>query len=92
MILGRFNYLVGLLSLAAVHSAYPAYAASDKAPAELPYLLARAEMLVELERSEEAMTLLQGKVVYFENSAAIRDADRDGKTIGHDEEATGHPR
>lgn len=32
MILGRFKYLVGLLSLAAVHSAYPAYAASDKAP------------------------------------------------------------
>ena len=55
--------------------AYEFYtAASDKAPAELSFLLARAEMLVELERSEEAVTLLSGKVVYFENSAAIRDA------------------
>jgi Flp pilus assembly protein TadD len=55
--------------------AYEFYtAASDKAPIELSYLLARAEMLVDLERSEEALTMLQGKVVYFENSAAIRDA------------------
>ena len=55
--------------------AYEFYtAASDKAPTELSYLLARAEMLVDLERSEEALTLLSGKVVYFENSAAIRDA------------------
>ena len=55
--------------------AYEFYtAASDKAPAELPFLLARAEMLVDLDRTDEAMTLLQGKVVYFENSAAIRDA------------------
>ena len=55
--------------------AYEFYtAASDKAPAELPYVLARAEMLVELERSDEALALLQGKVNYFENSAAIRDA------------------
>jgi len=55
--------------------AYEFYtAASDKAPAELPYLLARSEMLVELERQDEALNLLQGKVVYFENSAAIRDA------------------
>lgn len=55
--------------------AYEFYtAASDKAPAELSYLLARAEMLVDLKRSGEAMELLQGKVVYFENSAAIRDA------------------
>ena len=55
--------------------AYEFYtAASDKAPAELPYLLARSEMLVELERQDEALSLLQGKVVYFENSAGIRDA------------------
>ena len=32
MILGRFNYLAGVLSVAAACSAYPALAASDKAP------------------------------------------------------------
>ena len=32
MNLGRFKYLVGVLSLAAAYSAYPAHAASDKAP------------------------------------------------------------
>ena len=55
--------------------AYEFYtAASDKAPGELPFVLARAEMLVELDRSDEALALLQSKVTYFENSAAIRDA------------------
>lgn len=55
--------------------AYEYYtAASDKAPSELSYLMARAEMLVEMDRSPEALDLLQSKVVYFENSAAIRDA------------------
>lgn len=55
--------------------AYEYYtAASDRAPAELPYVLARAEMLVDLGRSEEALALLTDKVQYFENSAAIRDA------------------
>jgi Flp pilus assembly protein TadD len=55
--------------------AYEFYtAASDRAPNELSYLLARSEMLVDMERTDEALTLLQGKVVYFENSAAIRDA------------------
>ena len=56
-------------------AAYEFYtAASDKAPAELSYVLARAEMLVALERSNEALSLLQEKVNYFENSPAIRDA------------------
>jgi len=55
--------------------AYEFYtAASDKNPIELSYLLARAETLVELGRRDEALALLQGKVQYFENSAAIRDA------------------
>jgi tetratricopeptide (TPR) repeat protein len=49
-------------------------AASLKAPAELAYLLARSETLVELDRSKEALRLLEEKVVYFENSATIRDA------------------
>lgn len=55
--------------------AYEYYtAASDRAPSELSYVMARAEMLVEMDRAPEALDLLQGKVVYFENSAAIRDA------------------
>ena len=48
--------------------------ASEKAPAELAYLLARAEMLVAMDRTPEALSLLQAKVVYFEHSGAIRDA------------------
>ena len=55
--------------------AYEFYtAAADKNPIEIQYLLARAEMLVEMERQPEALTLLQGKVQYYENNAAIRDA------------------
>jgi Flp pilus assembly protein TadD len=55
--------------------AYEFYtAAADKAPAELAYVTARAEMLVELGRSNEALSLLQEKVNYFENSPVIRDA------------------
>jgi Flp pilus assembly protein TadD len=55
--------------------AYEFYtAAADKNPIEIQYLLARAEMLVEMDRQGEALTLLQGKVQYYENNAAIRDA------------------
>ena len=55
--------------------AYEFYtAAADKNPIEVQYLLARAEMLVEMERQPEALALLQGKVQYYENNAAIRDA------------------
>jgi Flp pilus assembly protein TadD len=55
--------------------AYEFYtAAADKAPAELAYVIARAEMLVDLARNNEALALLQEKVNYFENSPAIRDA------------------
>lgn len=49
-------------------------AAADKAPEELAYILARSEMLVVMGRHEEALRLLQAKVVYFEHSAVIRDA------------------
>jgi protein O-GlcNAc transferase len=49
-------------------------AASDKETGELAYLLAKSEMLVVLGRQEEALRLLQSKVVYFESSAVIRDA------------------
>ena len=55
--------------------AYECYShASDKAPTELAYLLARAEMLVAMERGPEALKLLLDRVVYFEHSSAIRDA------------------
>jgi Flp pilus assembly protein TadD len=49
-------------------------AAADKETGDLAYLLAKSEMLVFLGRQEEALRLLQSKVVYFESSAVIRDA------------------
>src|SRR5688500_10100122 len=49
-------------------------AAADKETGELAYLMAKSEMLVFLGRQEEALRLLQSKVVYFESSAVIRDA------------------
>src|SRR5262249_47462131 len=48
--------------------------AVEKAPTELAYLMAESEMLVTMNRSDEALALLQGKIVYFENSSGIRDA------------------
>ena len=48
--------------------------ASEKAPAEISYLMAKAEMLVAMDRAPEAVKMLRDKVVYFEHSAAIRDA------------------
>jgi len=55
--------------------AYSFYnSACEKDPNELAYLLAKSEMLVVMGRSEEALHLLQDKVVYFEHSAVIRDA------------------
>lgn len=49
-------------------------AACKKSPTELAYLMAKAEMLVAMDRSKEALTLLLDKVTYFEHSAVIRDA------------------
>jgi len=48
--------------------------AGERAPAELPYLLAEGEMLVTLGRTDDALKILQAKVTYFENSPTIRDA------------------
>jgi tetratricopeptide (TPR) repeat protein len=48
--------------------------AHEKAPAELAYLMAQAELLVILDRTPEALKMLQERVVYFEHSPAIRDA------------------
>ena len=55
--------------------AYEFYShASDKAPADISYLMAKSEMLVAMDRAPEALKMLQDKVIYFEHSAAIRDA------------------
>lgn len=48
--------------------------AAEKQPTELAYLLAQAEMLVALGRGDEALKLLEERVVFFEHSAAVRDA------------------
>lgn len=56
-------------------AALNAYAgAAEKNPNELAYLLAKAEMLVALDRADDAIRLLQDKVVFFEHSATVRDA------------------
>ena len=49
-------------------------AASERAPTELAYLMARAEMLVLLDRNDEALSLLQEKVTFFDHSGPLRDA------------------
>lgn len=41
-------------------------------PDNVAYLLARAEMMVELEQIDDAMTLLEDKLTYFDQNAAIR--------------------
>ena len=48
--------------------------AVEKAPAELAYLMAKVEMLVAMNKSDDALTLLSSKVVYFEHSPVVRDA------------------
>jgi Flp pilus assembly protein TadD len=54
--------------------AFDAYAAAvAKKPDELSYLLAEAEMLVALNKSEDALNLLQAKASFFEHSGVIRD-------------------
>ena len=47
--------------------------ACDKSPAELAYVMAKAEMLVAMDRRPEALTMLESKVTYFEHSGVIRD-------------------
>src|SRR5207249_11376360 len=44
-----------------------------QAATEMAYLMAQAETLVSMDRPEEALELLNQKVVYFEHSAVIRD-------------------
>ena len=47
--------------------------ACAKTPGELAYLMARAEMLVQLDRLDEAVRLLEERVTYYEYSGALRD-------------------
>jgi Flp pilus assembly protein TadD len=47
--------------------------ACDKSPAELAYVMAKGEMLVAMGRHDEALSMLQAKVAYFEHSGEIRD-------------------
>jgi tetratricopeptide (TPR) repeat protein len=47
--------------------------ACDKSPAELAYVLAKAEMLVAMGHRDDALSMLQSKVTYFEHSGEIRD-------------------
>ena len=49
-------------------------AALTKNPGEISYLLAKSEMLVTLGQSDQALAALKERVVFFEHSAAIRDA------------------
>jgi superkiller protein 3 len=56
-------------------AAYDCYSSAvDKAPNELAYVLAKAEMLVAMDRSKDALALLQEKVSTFDHSPVIRDA------------------
>lgn len=50
---------------------YQAAAAAE--PGELAYLLATAEMLVNLDRTDEAGEMLEARLIYFESNAPIRD-------------------
>jgi Tfp pilus assembly protein PilF len=50
------------------------HSAAQKQPGELAYVLAEAEMLVALGRSNDALTLLTDKIDNFEHSAPLRDA------------------
>lgn len=48
--------------------------AADKNPTELAYVLARSEMLVVMDRQEEALQVLQDRTSNFEHSAVLHDA------------------
>jgi tetratricopeptide (TPR) repeat protein len=48
--------------------------AAQRSPAEIAYVLAQAEVLVTLNRTDDALALLQSRSDYFEHSGTIRDA------------------
>ncbi|HYE21191.1 MAG TPA: tetratricopeptide repeat protein [Tepidisphaeraceae bacterium] len=71
------DYLSGVVcqrwqKMGQAHDYYKA--AAEKAPSDLAYLMAQAECLVALNRPAEALDMLSARVVYFENSAPLRDA------------------
>lgn len=47
--------------------------ACEKSPGELQFLMARAEMMMQLGKLDEAVTLVEGKLTYFEYSGPLRD-------------------
>ena len=71
------DYLVGVVQerWQKPQLARDAYArAAAKRPDDVAYLLAEAEMYVQLNDSDGALSLLKDRSTYFEHSAAIRDA------------------
>ena len=48
--------------------------AADKSPGEVAYVLARAEMLVAMNKRQDAIAYLQEKAPFFEHSPALRDS------------------
>jgi tetratricopeptide (TPR) repeat protein len=48
--------------------------AAEKNPSDIAYVMAEAETMVTLGRGEAALKLLEDRAVFFEHSAAIRDA------------------
>jgi len=71
------DYLAGVINQRwqKTEVAYDFYSrACDKNPNELAYLMAKAEMLVQMDQNQKALELLRDKLNFYENSAAIRDA------------------
>jgi len=74
---GEADYLCGVVyqRWQKPQVAYELYvSAVGKAPNELAYVLAAAEMLVDMNRSDDALNMLRAKADSFEHSAEIRDA------------------
>jgi Tfp pilus assembly protein PilF len=47
--------------------------AAEKSPADPSYLMAKAEMMIQVGQAAEAISLLEGRLAYFEHSGPIRD-------------------
>lgn len=74
---GEVDYLMGVVQQRwqRPQLAREAYArAVEKQPDDVAYLLAEAEMMVQLDDADGALAMLKDRVTYFEHSAAIRDA------------------
>ncbi len=74
---GEIDYLLGTVNQRwqKLPKAEADYAAAiEKQPDDPAYLLARAEAMVLVGKQEQAISMLLERVVFFEHSAAIRDA------------------